>query len=309
LAGTLFNALSALAYTAANICLRDASRSCDPVWISCIKAVPTALVAWLIIARRASRGMPALPSGRLLPALIGTALVMQVGGNVSFQWALPVLGLALSVPLVFGTLILAGAAASRAILGEPIGLRTLLAMALLIAAIAVLSWGAEARQEVASAPEAEPVAATTADAASWLAAVAVAVACFSGLCYASCNVLIRRVAGPETPLSAILMVMAMTGVISLGAISLWRIGWAGMAATTAREWMVMILAGAFNAAAFFSLGLALERTPVTRTNLINASQVALSAAAGVVLFGEEITATIVAGIALTVIGLTILRRA
>ena len=104
------------------------------------------------------------------------------------------------------------------------------------------------------------------------------------------------------------MVMSTTGFVSLGLITLGRIGWTGIAATSGREWTAMLLAGLFNAVAFFSLGIALERMPVTRTNLINASQVALSACAGMLFFDERLTTTIGIGIALTVLGLAILRR-
>lgn len=315
LLGTLFNVVSALGYTAANICLRDAARACDPAWVSCIKAAPTAVVAWLIISRRAAVGLPALPSAGRLPVLIATALVMQIGGNISFQWALPILGLSLSVPLVFGTLILGGALAGRMYLAEPIVPRTALAMVLLMAAIGVLSWGAEAARPLGG-PQAAPALVDGAAALAaieapghdpWTIALASTITCFSGFCYAASSVVIRRLAD-VVPLSATIMVMSTTGVVSLGAISLWRIGWAGMAATTPHDWTTMLLAGVFNALAFFSLGIALERMPVTRTNLINASQVALSAVAGIVIFGEKPTVTVAAGIVLTVIGLALLGR-
>ena len=319
LLGTLFNLVSALGYSAANVCLRDAAESCDPAWVSCVKAAPTALVAWLLIGRRAALGLPALPSPRLMPALVLTALVMQIGGNISFQWALPILGLSLSVPLVFGTLILGGAVAGRMYLGEPIVPRTAMALVVLMAAIGVLSWGAEGARQVGKPQAAEtPVEGATAAASlgtelnvphydSWTVALAVTITCFSGFCYAASSVVIRRVAA-VVPLSATIMVMSTTGVVSLGAIALWRIGWSGIAATTPHDWTTMLLAGAFNAVAFFSLGIALERTPVTRTNLINASQVALSAVAGLVLFDEKPTVAIVAGIVLTMLGLSLLRR-
>jgi drug/metabolite transporter (DMT)-like permease len=321
LLGTLFNVVSALGYTAANVCLRDAGKTCDFAWICCVKAAPTALVAWLLIGRRAAVGLPALPSRSLLPALVVTGLVMQLGGNICFQWALPILGLSLSVPLVFGTLILGSALAGRAYLSEPITPRTAVAMLVLAAAIGILSWGAEgggsaphpargveAQAAAAFGGDLTPFLLRVAGSRAWLVALAVTVTCFSGFCYAASNVLIRRVAGAEVPLSATLMVMSTTGVVSLGLLAFWRIGWAGMAATTPHEWTSMLLAGAFNALAFFSLGIALERTPVTRTNLINASQVSMSAVAGMLLFGEQPTLAVVAGITLTVFGLAILRR-
>src|SRR5205823_2708204 len=137
--------------------------------------------------------------------------------------------------------------------------RTALAMVLLVAAIGVLSWGAEGAR-----PTAKPQAAATVIGASsisaekdsalsaeedaeqfdaWLVALAVIVTCFSGFCYAASSVMIRRVAGADVPLSATIMVLSTTGLLSLGLITLWRIGWIGISATTGHEWTAMLLAG------------------------------------------------------------------
>src|SRR5205085_5298550 len=120
----------------------------------------------------------------------------QLGGNMSFQWALPILGLSLSVPLVFGTLILGGALAGRWFLEEPIAPRTAAAMVLLITAIGVLSWGAEgvsaSGEAAGDRPASEPPPATVA-----LAGIAV---CCSGFCNAASNVLIRRLGATGLPL-------------------------------------------------------------------------------------------------------------
>jgi drug/metabolite transporter (DMT)-like permease len=316
LIGTLLSAASALGYTAANICLRDVADTCDPTWVSCIKAVPTAAVAWLLIAQRAARGLPALPTGRAWLPLVVTALCMQLGGNVCFQWSLGVLGLALSVPLVFGALILGGALAGRIWLSEGITPRAALAMMLLILAVGILSWGAERDQApVGLGPKSQPASAPLHDAprelprySTFLVALAVGAACFSGLCYAACNAVIRRMTGPTLPLSAALMVMSTTGVVSLGLLSLWQLGPVGIAQTSSGEWLSMSLAGIFNAAAFFALGQALQLIPLTRSNLIAATQVALSSLAGVVLFGERLTPMLGVGLALTLLGLVTMQR-
>jgi drug/metabolite transporter (DMT)-like permease len=318
LIGTLLSAASALGYTAANICLRDVAETCDPTWVSCIKAVPTAAVAWLLIAQRASRGLLALPTGRALLPLVVTALCMQLGGNVCFQWSLGVLGLALTVPLVFGALILGGAVAGRIWLSEGITPRATLAMMLLILAVGILSWGAERdHAPVGLGPKSQPASAQriSPDAQSesprhsnFVVALAVGAACFSGLCYAACNAVIRRMTGPTLPLSAALMVMSTTGVVSLGLLSLWQLGPVGIAQTSSGEWLSMSLAGIFNAAAFFALGQALQLIPLTRSNLIAATQVALSSLAGVVLFGERLTPMLGVGLALTLLGLVTMQR-
>jgi drug/metabolite transporter (DMT)-like permease len=291
--------ISAVGYTIANIFLRHAAESCHPAWVSCVKAMPTCLIAWLIIAARARRGLPSLPSRAVLPALVAAALFMQVGGNVAFQWSLEWVGLALSMPLTFGTIILTGAFLGRAWLNEPITPRMATAMAVLIVAVVVISLGTRGDELL---PHAD------ADDAAFYVPLAIGAAAFSGISYGVSNVVIRKSAGAKTPVSASIMVMSTAGVVSLGIISLAEIGWQGMAATTPGQWQSMLLAGVFNSIAFFALGLALETTTVVKTNVLNASQVAMSAVAGMLLFGEQPGAWAVFGIALTVVGLMLVRQ-
>jgi len=298
--GSLFSAVSALGYTAANICLRDVALECDPSWVSCIKAVPASIAAWLLIARRASQGLPAMPTARLLPILIVTGLFMQIGGNVGFQWSLGIIGLAMSVPMVFGTLLLSSAAASRIWLGEAITRRCAVAMLMLILAVAALSWGS--KETTVLSDSAWKIG------NSQLVALALGAAALAGVSYAACNIAIRRLAGNVIPLSATLMVFSTTGVVSLGLLSYWQIGWTGMLNTTAGQWSSMLQAGLYNAIAFFSLGLALQAISVARTNLINASQVAMSVVAGIIIFGEQLSNPVIWGVALTVAGLAIMDR-
>jgi DME family drug/metabolite transporter len=61
-----------------------------------------------------------------------------------------------------------------------------------------------------------------------------------------------------------------------------------------------------NFTAFAALSLSLKALPVVAVNLINATQVAMAAAAGVILFAEPLTASLIIGIALTFAGLLIL---
>lgn len=291
--------VSAIGYTIANVFLRQAAEDCHPAWASCVKAIPTCLVAWLLVARRARLGLPAFPSRQVLPVLLAAALFMQIGGNVAFQWSLEWIGLTLSMPLTFGTIILTGAILGRTWLGEAITPRTAAAMLLLIAAVAVISLGTQGEELL-------PLA--DADAARWYVPLAIAAAAFSGISYGVGNVVIRHSAAAKTPVSATIMVMSTAGVISLGAISLAEIGWHGMAATTPGQFRSMLLAGVFNSIAFFALGLALETISVVTTNILNASQVAMSAVAGMLLFGEQPGAWAVLGIVLTVVGLVLVKQ-
>ena len=230
------------------------------------------------VARRASRGQQALPPRRVVPVLVAAGLFMQLAGNVSFQWALGEIGLAVTVPLVFGALIIGGAVCGRVVLSEGITSRSAVAMLLLIVAVTLLSVGAEqANAAVALGGPSQRI----------IVALACGAACLAGLAYAVCNVVIRRVATGSAPLSGTLLILSTTGFISLGVLTFARIGPAGIAATTLEQWGVMIAAGVFNAVAFFSLGRALQIISIVHANTLNASQVAMCAVAGIVLFDER----------------------
>ena len=68
----------------------------------------------------------------------------------------------------------------------------------------------------------------------------------------------------------------------------------------------MALAGVFNFIAFVAITTAIRVLPIVAVHLLNASQVAMAAIAGVTLFGEELTIGLFWGIALTMIGLLVL---
>ena len=293
--GTWLGLASAVLYTASNVYLRKAV-DCDPVWVSCMKALPAALVAWALIAWGRLRGQSLLPARRLVLPLIVTAIVVHVGGNVSFQTALGSVGLALTVPLCFGTMIVGGAVMGRFWLAESITPRSLAAMAVLIVAIVVLSLGAGA-QPAANA-EQVPFA--------WIVA-GVALACLSGVTYAGMTTVIRRLATGKTPVVSILTVVSTTGFFTLGALAMVRVGPSAMAATTGEQWWAMAGAGIFNAAAFFALAYALKHITVLQINIVSASQVALAAAAGVAFFAEPSSPALLAGCLLTVVGMLLVQ--
>ena len=86
LLATVCGMLSAVGYTAANICLRYAS-DLDPVWVSCIKAVPTLMATAPFMISQLRAGTM-FPSWRVFVIILLAGLVGQVGGNVMFQWSL-----------------------------------------------------------------------------------------------------------------------------------------------------------------------------------------------------------------------------
>jgi drug/metabolite transporter (DMT)-like permease len=293
--------VSSAAYMVANLGLRSvaeanvSSGDIDwAIWVSTNKATPVAFAAWLLVAWRALRGLPALPPRHLLWPLIVTGLIMQWGGNVSFQYALSRGGLALTVPLSFSTILMSAAVFGRLVLGDPLSRATVLAIGVMMAAITVLSQGT---------PQA-----TVADGGAASTALAVAAACLAGAAYGSGGVMIRRCVRAHLSVSATIVVLSSTGVVTLGATSLLRIGPRQLLATPPDAWLRMLAAGVATAVAFFAITGAYQHLTAVKVSLLNASQIALAALAGVMLFDEPNTFWLLAGTALTILGLVLSAR-
>jgi drug/metabolite transporter (DMT)-like permease len=207
------------------------------------------------------------------------------------------------VPLCLGTLILSGALLGRVFLGEPLSSRTLIAIGVLVTAITVLSFGApQAQRAVAeTVPTDQP-------ASTWRLAAGVAAASLSGLAYSILGVVIRYGVKGQASLPATMFVVGLVGVTSLGGATLWRVGWEGMYATAAPDLSRMLMAGLFNAAAFFVLVKALQIANVAYVNALNAAQAALAAMAGIFFFQEALSGQLALGILLTFVGLVLMNR-
>lgn len=296
--GTVFGLFSSLVYTAANSFL-TAVNHLDPVWVSAIKAIPTVVIMGPVLLLLVWQGRPVIPSLRMLAAIAAGGLFGQLGGNILFQWSLAQIGVALTVPLSLGGMILFAAILGRVFLYEPVTWRAVVALSLLLAAICVLSLGArQASDEVAAGP------------VSTLGLVAgVAAACFSGLAYSVLNVILRYCITRGAPLPSILFTVSICGLVSLSTLAWLRIGGSGMAATTQPEWLLMLAAGLCNTVAFMSLTKSLQLTSVVYVNALNATQATLAAIAGVLIFREPLSPWLATGIGLTVLGLLVLAHA
>jgi drug/metabolite transporter (DMT)-like permease len=296
--GSIFGLISAVGYTAANVCLRAAT-NCDPTWVSCVKSIPTiVLVApWLLIL--ASRGERLLPSWRMLGLLAAAGAFGQLAGNVAFQWSLGIVGMALAVPLTLGTIILSGAVLGRVLLRESVTPRMVGAIVILICAIFVLSTGAQDAYESIT---------RTADESVLLLVAGVGAALLSGVAYATLGVAIRYgvTAGVSQPTT--LMTVAVVGLAVLGALSMQRIGISGMLATTPLDLTSMLGAGIFNAIAFIALTKALHLIPVVYVNALNATQATMAAVCGVLIFQEALSESLLWGVLLTIVGLIVMRN-
>lgn len=294
--GTILSLGSAVLYTCTNIGLREVSQL-DAYWVSCLKAVPTLLAAGALVmfdVRR--RGTSCLPNARMTLGLLVTGVVAHLGGNVAFQWGLGIVGLAATVPLTFSMILITGALLGRFWLGEAITRRAIVAMTILTAAFLCVSIHTEQAKE-------HPVDAVSHDAAT--TTLAVAVICLSGLAYALLGASIRRTVTGTTSTAAVLLLISIPGVACLGPLAVWQIGLDGIRSTSGHDVAVMLAAGAFNAVAFFMLSYVMKLIPIAYVNVVNASQVAMAAAAGVMFFNEDVTRWLYAGLFLTIAGLTL----
>jgi DME family drug/metabolite transporter len=271
---------------------------CDIVWVSAVKAMPTVvfMAPWLWLMIR--RGEPLFRSWHVVGMVAAAGLGGQLIGNVSFQFALSELGVALTVPLTLGGMIVSASILSRVFLHEPITLKSASALGVLLIAICVLSLGAR--------EAGESVSRSTVSSPQVLLAVGAGALC--GLAYSILNVVIRYGVVRGMPLATTLFIVAITGIVSLGAVSWMRLGLDGILATTQRDLLIMVLAGVCNTVAFLALTRSLQLTSVVYVNALNATQAALAAIAGVVLFQEALSPWLLAGVLLTVVGLVILTR-
>jgi drug/metabolite transporter (DMT)-like permease len=302
----------------------------DPYLVSAVKAGPTVvllapLVGWQALMRQAppNRGQteprPRVPRRRVGQFVVA-AFLAQFFGNAAFQKALQHIGLAASVPITLGTLIVGGAVLGAVLLGEAVGRRKAVAMVTLIAAVVVLSLPHDAQADrggpgvgdPAGEPAGDAIEPENRQAAAAERAVEIVVgslwASISGFAYGFFGVTMRQTLRAG---SASTHLMLISGVI--GTITLWSFCWVNMgaaqiAATPMASWWTMIAAGVFNFSAFVAITTALKLLPVVAVNLINASQVAMASLAGVLLFREPVTLQLVLGILLTFVGLMILAR-
>lgn len=297
--GTILGLVSALAYTAANIALRDLSSTEGVVWamwVSSVKAVPCFLVSVILVTFRKLKGLQAFPPRRKLLPLLAAALMMQFGGNAAFTWSLSKVGLILTVPITFSTLISGSAILGWIFLGDPINKRTLTSILLLLLSIICLSFAADS-----SFPD---VPGTTIVSGMLLAGLA-------GLSYGTNSIVIRQFLGGKYSVSSILVIMSTCGVFVLGSVAFTLMGPERISQIEPGQWSSMIWAGLANAVAFYAVSSALRYIPAVRANLLNASQTAMCALAGVLLFQEHLTWLLAVGIGLTIAGLMLLgiRRA
>lgn len=131
-------------------------------------------------------------------------------------------------------------------------------------------------------------------------------ACVAGASFAQLGLMLRVVSSKGIASLPVVVLVTGVGAALLGPISLWRLGPSLLLQTTAQQWIYMGAAGICNLLAFLAITTGLRWTKLLRANLLNAAQVAMGALAGIVVFSESCNWAITAGVALTVIGLSLM---
>jgi DME family drug/metabolite transporter len=231
----------------------------------------------------------------MLLMLVG--LAVQLGANLGVQWSFGVVGLAIAIPAMFGVMLTASAAMGQTLLGERISRRSAAAIGLLLASLGLLGLAASAVGK--SVPS---------ESSRHLVILGVGAACLAGAIYAVLTITIRHTVTGTAPLSAIVFITTLMGVLSLGPLSLYRLDTQHLLDSLPTHLPWMLAAGILNLIAFLGITKGLELTTVVRVNVLNASQVAMAAIAGMAIFGEHLTFWLVAGVGLTVLGVLMIDR-
>jgi drug/metabolite transporter, DME family len=308
--GTVFCAVAAIFYTGSSICMRQVSAlHCDPGWAVCVKESLTVLLIGPLLIYRAMRGLPVFPPAKLLFILILAGLADQLLGNLGWQWALGIVGLAVTVPAAFGVMLASGAIFAWIALGERVTPRSMGAIGLLLISLVLLSLGAESAGKImAESSYVSSASSNPAPVNALLVAEAVLIAGVAGAAYASLSIAIRHAMNAATQQSTLMFIITGIGTITLGPLSIHRLGLDGLLATSGEQFAWMLAAGIFNLLGFIGLTKGLQLTTVVHANVLNASQVAMAAVAGVLLFQESANFWLLLGVALTLLGIFLIDR-
>jgi len=267
--------------------------NCHPIWAVANKEVVTVLVVGPWLLWRMFRRLPVFPSGRALAVLIGVSLAVQLGANLGLQWSFDVVGLAVAVPAVFGIMLTASAVLGWVLLGERVSRRSAAAIGVLLVSLIFLGLAATAAGKLGGATD------------RWTVILGIGVPCLAGAIYAMLSITIRRTVTGATPIAAIVFVTTSVGVLTLGPLSFYSVETDVLWKMWSEGYVWMLAAGTLNLIAFLAITKGLELTTAVHVNVLNASQVAMAAIAGMLIFHEPRTGWLIIGVCWTIGGIVL----
>lgn len=294
--GTLYCALSALGYTAFNICLRFVSDKADSTWINTVQASVGAAVFGVYLAWQASRGRRALPPLKDTLALLALGLITQAGGVLTI-WSMSIVGVSITGTLQMGVMLAASAVLGLIVLGERVSWGQVAAIVMITASVIFFSTGAQLAGEAAVGQPARHSVTPL-----W-ALLGIGAGVLGGLAFAVLTVGIRKTVTDTSSPEAVVFLINFMGVAAFGPWCIYHLGLDGMIHTPPRDLGVMLAAGAMNLAGFLMVTMSLQKITVVRVNVINNGLVsALTVVAGIALFAEPWNRDIAIGILLSIAG-------
>lgn len=311
--GTLYCLFSAVAYTAYNACLRDASDQCDPAWINCVQASVGTAVFGVYLVWLAVQGRRALPPWRELLALAVIGTITQIGG-VLLVWSMAVVGVAVSATLQMGVMLAASAVLGLIVLGEAISWRQMTAIAMITVSVVLFSRGAQqsadstatapaTEQQTAAVVPSDNVAAATSDATPLRIALGILAGALAGVAFAVLTVGIRKTVSDDTTPEAIVFLVNAMGVVVFGPWCVCQLGVDALMQTQSHDLIVMLSAGAMNLIGFLLITKSLQMLTVVRVNVVNnAVTMALTVIVGILWFREAWNLDLGIGILLAAAG-------
>lgn len=336
ISGIIFAALAAIGYTAANFFMRSLAETTPSELVVTIKAAFTALVfvPWLmgliwveraekntagakpekVIGQGALRGTKqnVIPPLRVCLLLVFASVIVQFGGNLTFQWSLELIGIALSVPLLMSVMIISGAILGWAFLREPVATNMWIAIGLFVASIFILSQGVHATSEVADVLETDVIETDVIEnvESSQIGIggkiLGILAACASGFAYAILGMAVRTSMNFGTPSATPMAFVGLIGGVGLGAMTIMNHGVEIFAQTNCDTWQFLLGAAACNTLAFLFLTQAFKHLPIVYVNATNVTQIAMAAMIGVWYFHEPFSGYLVVGILLMTAGFVVL---
>ncbi len=285
--------LSAVFYTGANICLRQlAEIEADPAWVVCLKETTAVVVLGPWLLWQYLRGSRPACHPRILLMLFAAAIAVQLVGNLGVQWAYGIVGLVVSLPMIFGAILIGSVIMGTLLFKEILGRRSIVAIAAVAVSIVLLSVGATTQNGV-----------TTDSAGLLLTSLAIAAAGLGGTVYAVMGAVLRYAANARISVPGIVVIVTGTGTLTLGTVCLIRLGPTELLATDRTMLAWVIASGLCNMVAFSLITKGIQLTTLAHANVLNASQVALGALAGVLLFHEPYNTWVLGGLFLTILGI------
>ena len=293
--GLFYGIVAALFYTISALCVRQLVEMKSPYALPLfIRESVAAFVALPIVIWGLIRHTIPTNQWRFWGLLFGVSCLMQVLGNITYIWLFDMAGIAIALSCVWTGGLFSAQTFDLVCLKERFNVRTFIGLSIVLAAICCIGIGLG-------------LSSNTLTSLSQYGAGAIALVILGGLLVGIMNsstmASVRVAHKNSVPFWVPILLVPGSGTIVLGTLSWMEHGSGIFTALTYEQFGVALVAGIANLIAFAALVKGLGTTSLAYMNLLNASQVALGALAGILWFKELWNGFIIAGILLTIVAI------